>query len=148
MPSKTRVVFIQDLGWILGSNPERSSFICCSFFFSFFFKGKKMSTGFPLMLCLFYLNCISSFPIWSLGQDVAFDCFGFWSLPIHILYIHKAKKICVFQVSRPYLGFCPDPKHFIVSCKHNIFEYGKNGGKYSEKCNFYIKYFAKKKKKW
>ena len=25
------------------------------------------------------------------------------------------KYICVFQVSRPYLGFCPDPKHFIVS---------------------------------
>ena len=24
------------------------------------------------------------------------------------------KKICVFQVSRPYLGFWPDPKHFIV----------------------------------
>ena len=24
------------------------------------------------------------------------------------------KKTCVFQVSRPYLGFCPDPKHFIV----------------------------------
>ena len=28
---------------------------------------------------------------------------------------HKAKKnICVFQVSRPYLRFWPDPKHFIV----------------------------------
>ena len=28
---------------------------------------------------------------------------------------NKAKKnICVFLVSRPYLGFWPDPKHFIV----------------------------------
>ena len=24
------------------------------------------------------------------------------------------KNICVFRVSRPYLGFWPDPKHFIV----------------------------------
>ena len=24
------------------------------------------------------------------------------------------KNVCVFQVSRPYLCFLPDPKHFIV----------------------------------
>ena len=28
--------------------------------------------------------------------------------------------ICVFQVSRPYLGFCLDPKHFIVNCEQNV----------------------------
>ena len=28
--------------------------------------------------------------------------------------IRPKKYICVFQVSRPYLGFWPDPKHFIV----------------------------------
>ena len=33
------------------------------------------------------------------------------------------KKICVFQVSRPYLGFWPDPKHFIVLKKKNIYIY-------------------------
>ena len=29
----------------------------------------------------------------------------------------------VFQVSRPYLGFCPDPKHFIVNFEENIVTY-------------------------
>ena len=38
----------------------------------------------------------------------------------------KAKKlICVFRASRPYLGFCPDPKHFIASCKQNIVKYAR-----------------------
>ena len=27
---------------------------------------------------------------------------------------------CVFQVSRPYLGFGPNPKHFVVNCEQNI----------------------------
>ena len=53
----------------------------------------------------------------------------------------KAKKnICVFQVSRPYLGFCPDPKHFIVNCEQNVVKFAE---KCIEKCNFYIKYFDK-----
>ena len=44
----------------------------------------------------------------------------------------------MFQVSQPYKGFCPHPKHFIVNCEQNIVKYaGKCGGK----CNFYIKYF-------
>ena len=42
------------------------------------------------------------------------------SVPEHCLsfYLGIEKKIyicvCVFQVFRPYLGFLPDPKHFIV----------------------------------
>ena len=32
----------------------------------------------------------------------------------------RPNKICVFQVSRPYLGFCPNPKHFIVNCEQNV----------------------------
>ena len=31
--------------------------------------------------------------------------------------------ICVFQVSRPYLGFCPDPKHFIVNCEQKVVKF-------------------------
>ena len=35
-------------------------------------------------------------------------------------FMDKAPKTrCVFQVSRPYLGFCPDPKHFIVKIEGN-----------------------------
>ena len=37
----------------------------------------------------------------------------------------KKKNIRVFQVSRPYLGFCPDPKHFIVNCEQNIVKYAE-----------------------
>ena len=52
----------------------------------------------------------------------------------------KKKNICVFQVSRPYLGFCPDPKHSIVNCEQNVVKFAE---KCIEKCNFYIKYFDK-----
>ena len=40
---------------------------------------------------------------------------GLWVIRWNLL-IDKAKKkyMCVFQVSRHYLGFWPDPKHFIV----------------------------------
>ena len=30
--------------------------------------------------------------------------------------LRPKKNICVFQVSQPYLGFWPDPKHFIFYC--------------------------------
>ena len=36
-------------------------------------------------------------------------------------FIRPKKNICVFQVSRPYLGFWPDPKHFIVLKKKYIY---------------------------
>ena len=35
--------------------------------------------------------------------------------------------MCVFQVSRPYLGFCHDAKHFIVNFEENIVKYAENG---------------------
>ena len=38
------------------------------------------------------------------------------------------KYICVFQVSRPYLGFCPDPKHFIVNCEQNVVNFAEKMG--------------------
>ena len=56
----------------------------------------------------------------------------------------QKKNICVFQVSRPYLVFCPDPKHFIVKCEQNVVKFAeKMGEKCIDKCNFYIKYFDK-----
>ena len=39
------------------------------------------------------------------------------------------KNICVFQVSRPYLGFCPDPKHFIVNWEQNVIKFAGKWGK-------------------
>ena len=53
------------------------------------------------------------------------------------------KKYMYFQVSQPYLGFCPDPKHFIVNFGENTVKMLKNQGKYSEKYNIYTKYFCK-----
>ena len=41
----------------------------------------------------------------------------------------QKKKIYVFQVSRPYLGFCPDPKHFIVNCEQNDLKFAGIWGK-------------------
>ena len=35
------------------------------------------------------------------------------------------KNICVFQVSRPYLGICLGPKHFIVDCEQKIVKYAE-----------------------
>ena len=53
------------------------------------------------------------------------------------------KHTCVFQVSRPYLGFGPAPQHCIVNSEQNIVKYAENGGKCSEKCNIRIKCFDK-----
>ena len=57
----------------------------------------------------------------------------------------KAKKIyeCVSQVSRPYQGFCPDPKHFIVNCGENVVKFAGKWGKMYWKIQFYIKCFEK-----
>ena len=44
----------------------------------------------------------------------------------------------MFQVSQPSLalGFCLNPKHFIVNCEQNAVKFAeKNGGKYIEKIN-------------
>ena len=50
-------------------------------------------------------------------------------------YIRPKKNICVFQVSRPYLGFWPDPKHFIVlKKKKNIYIYKKKKKKKKMRC--------------
>ena len=57
--------------------------------------------------------------------------------------LRPQKHVCVFQVSRPYLGFCPDPKHFIVNCEQNVDKSAGKWGNCIEKSNFYIKYFDK-----
>ena len=67
---------------------------------------------------------------------------------IHTLFLHRfcslgqKKHICVFQVSRLYLGFAPTLNIllWIVSKMSNLLE---NEEKCTEKCNFYIKYFDK-----
>ena len=70
-------------------------------------------------------------------------CMSIWRMSSGRTKSHKAKKQCVFQVSQSYLGFCPNPKHFIVNFEENTVKMLKNQVKYSEKCNIYIKYFCK-----
>ena len=56
--------------------------------------GHLLGKSCPMAFCSFciflcYLNCMCSFPIWYMGQDVVFDCIGSWSLPFHLLCIFK-----------------------------------------------------------
>ena len=46
------------------------------------------------------------------------------------------KNMCVFQVSRPYLGFCPDPKHFILNCEQNVVKFAEKWRKMYWKMQF------------
>ena len=57
---------------------------------------------------------------------------------LSLLRQKKKKKMCVFQVSRPYIGFRPDPKHFIVNFEGNIVKYAeKMGGNIAKKALLY-----------
>ena len=40
-------------------------------------------------------------------------------------------------------GYPPYPNHFIVNFEENTVKNAEKSGKYSEKCNIYIKYFCK-----
>ena len=44
------------------------------------------------------------------------------------VFILKPKQLYVFQVSRPYLGFCSDPKHFIVNFEENVVKCAEKWG--------------------
>ena len=55
--------------------------------------------------------------------------------------LRPKKIICVFQVSRSYLGFCPDSKHFIVNCEQNVVNFGEKWGKMYWKMQFLYKIF-------
>ena len=60
----------------------------------------------------------------------AFCHMCFWSGRVRGIKIIRPKKyLCMFQVSRPYLGFCLDPKHFIVSCEQNVVKFTEKMGK-------------------
>ena len=61
------------------------------------------------------------------------------------LSLRPKENICVFQVSRPYLGFCPDPKHFIVSCEQNVIKFAGKWGKMYWKMEFLYKTFRQNK---
>ena len=53
----------------------------------------------------------------------------------------KLYNVCVFWISRPYLCFCPDPKHFIMNFVQNIGKYAEMLGKMSRKMQFLYKIF-------
>ena len=84
------------------------------------------------------LDCPYIYPSLKLSAGKVIKHFLKGYLPTSL--VRPNKNICVFQVSRPYLGFCPDPKHFIVNCEQNVVKFA---GKCIEKCSFYIKYFDK-----
>ena len=47
----------------------------------------------------------------------------------------------MFQVFRPYLGFSPDPKHFIVNSEQNVVKFAGKWGKMYWKMQFLYKIF-------
>ena len=65
---------------------------CSSHFLFFLFMitwwpsaGKDLSSW--LSACaVWHRNCLCSFSVWCRGQNVEFDCIGFWSLPFHLLH--------------------------------------------------------------
>ena len=70
-------------------------------------------------------------------SDFAIHLYGY--LMDEQLRPKKTIYVC-FRFPRPYQGFCPDRKHFIVNFEKNKV---KNQGKFNEKCSIYIKYFCK-----
>ena len=48
---------------------------------------KELSPCTVLMPSRCRLNCLCSFPVWCLGQDLQFDCIGVLSLPLPLVYI-------------------------------------------------------------
>ena len=50
-------------------------------------------------------------------------------LLLYCVTIRPPKNVCVFQVSRPYLGFCPNPKHFIVNSEEITVKNAEKSGK-------------------
>ena len=90
------------------------------------------------------LNCYGFFACQH-KNVLTLKCYMKFYMKLVIMYdtLGQKKNVCVFQVSRPYLVFCPDPKHFIVNCEQNVVKLRKKGEKCIEKSNFYIKYFDK-----
>ena len=75
------------------SNCQCSSTFCLSMTFCPFYlelawwpsAGKELLSSWLsalAILILCHLNCMCSFPVWCLGQDVVFDCVGSWSLHV------------------------------------------------------------------
>ena len=62
-----------------------------------------------------------------------------------IFSLRPKKYVCVFQVSRPYLGFCTDSEHFIVNCEQNVVKFAGNWGKMYWKMLFLYKIFRQNK---
>ena len=80
----------------------------------------------------------SRIPVFS--QNICIYRISFWKCPFTFTMqceilsanpeiIMAKQNICVFQVSPPYLGFCPDPKQFIVNLEENIVKYAEKWGK-------------------
>ena len=65
--------------------------------------GKELTSAFrSCCFTLCRLNCMCSFPVWSLGQDVEFDCIGsslsfrllIMSLHVHTHFFQERQDYC------------------------------------------------------
>ena len=68
-----------------------------------------------------------------------------FAMKIYRNWLRPPKNICVFQVSQPNLGFCPDPKQFIVNCEQNVVICAGKLGKMYWKMQFLYKIFWQNK---
>ena len=61
--------------------------------------GKELSSWLSAraVFILYCLNCMCSFPVWCLRQDVEFDCVGSWSLPFHLLNLSRPNVVCIIH---------------------------------------------------
>ena len=60
----------------------------------------------------------------------------------------KIKYMCVFQGSQPHIGFCPNPKHFIVNCEQNVVKFAEKWGEKYWKIKFLYEIFQQNKMLW
>ena len=56
---------------------------------------------------------------------------NYWTnhITVNVSLFRPKQNICGFQVSGPYLGFYPDPKHLTVDCELNAVKFAKKWGK-------------------
>ena len=63
------------------------------------------------------LGHIAVSSLWNPGRDIHIL---FLSCSLDIIILKSKENICVFQASRSYISFCPNPKYFILNCEQNI----------------------------
>ena len=76
---------------------------------------------------------------WLVRKWLSIQIAAAWMYAYTAKHIFRTKKKYEFHDSRPYLSFCPDPKHFIVQNEQSIVKMGNM----AQKPNIHIKYKTK-----